>query len=233
MTLDRQIQRRVGGMQVPHPGCTVRQPLHRHRPEHRLQRAGVAARRGRATRPHRRRHSQDAAREPRATPDGHRAAAATAHARRGQRAPRAPRARGRQRRSRPRSSPATRTAPDSTKTQLVSPDRRANGRYRSHLPLHHHSQAAPQAGLQCPSRKVHQHGCRDRRSRWPPPWSTLDMSNADFDTLHMTPRPRPGAQPSPAEPLKTRPQVRPNAPNPGRSRPANAHRHASLPSRQA
>jgi len=25
----------------------------------------------------------------------------------------------------------------------------------------------------------------------PPPWSTKDMNNADFDTLFMTPRPRP------------------------------------------
>ena len=25
----------------------------------------------------------------------------------------------------------------------------------------------------------------------PPPWSTKDMNNADFDTLSMTPRPRP------------------------------------------
>jgi len=38
------------------------------------------------------------------------------------------------------------------------------------------------------SSKVHHNGCRDRRSRWPPPWSTLDISNADFDTLFMPPR---------------------------------------------
>ena len=36
----------------------------------------------------------------------------------------------------------------------------------------------------------------------PPPWSTKDMNNADFDTLFMTPRPRPApndAAPNPAE----------------------------------
>ena len=41
---------------------------------------------------------------------------------------------------------------------------------------------ARQAGVHRPRRKVRHNGCRDRRSRWPPPWSTLDMSNADFDT---------------------------------------------------
>jgi len=42
VALDRQIQRRVGGMQVPHPGRPIRQPLHAHGPEHRLKRALVA-----------------------------------------------------------------------------------------------------------------------------------------------------------------------------------------------
>jgi len=43
----------------------------------------------------------------------------------------------------------------------------------------------------------------------PPPWSTKDINNADFDTLFMTPRPRPAAattRPSdPAEELNTPP----------------------------
>ena len=38
VTLDRQVQRRVGRMQIPDAGRPVRQPLDRHRPEHRLQR---------------------------------------------------------------------------------------------------------------------------------------------------------------------------------------------------
>ena len=42
------------------------------------------------------------------------------------------------------------------------------------------------------------------------------MSNADFDTLHMTPRPGPAAHPSPAEPLKTPARGHPYASNPGR-----------------
>jgi hypothetical protein len=41
VALDRQIQRRVGGMQVPHPGRPVRPPPHAYGPEHRLQRAHV------------------------------------------------------------------------------------------------------------------------------------------------------------------------------------------------
>ena len=41
VTLDRQIQRRVGRMQIPHPWRPVGQPLDRHGPEHRLQRAPV------------------------------------------------------------------------------------------------------------------------------------------------------------------------------------------------
>jgi hypothetical protein len=41
VALDRQIQRRVGGMQVPHPGRPVRPPPHAYGPEHRLQRAPV------------------------------------------------------------------------------------------------------------------------------------------------------------------------------------------------
>ena len=41
MALHGQVQRRVGGMEVPDPRRPVRQPLHRHRPEHRLQRPSV------------------------------------------------------------------------------------------------------------------------------------------------------------------------------------------------
>jgi hypothetical protein len=37
VTLDRQIQCRVGGMQVPHPRRPIGQPLHAHGSEHRLQ----------------------------------------------------------------------------------------------------------------------------------------------------------------------------------------------------
>jgi hypothetical protein len=43
VTLDRQVQRRVGGMQVPQSGRAVRQPLDRHGPEHRLKRTSVPA----------------------------------------------------------------------------------------------------------------------------------------------------------------------------------------------
>jgi hypothetical protein len=39
--LDRQIQRRVGRMQIRQPRRPVSQPLHRHRAEHRLERPGV------------------------------------------------------------------------------------------------------------------------------------------------------------------------------------------------
>ena len=41
MALDRQVQRRVGRMQVPHSGRPIGQPFDPHRPEHRLQRARV------------------------------------------------------------------------------------------------------------------------------------------------------------------------------------------------
>jgi hypothetical protein len=41
VTLDRQIQRRVGRMPIPDAGRPVRQPLHGHGPEHRLQRPAV------------------------------------------------------------------------------------------------------------------------------------------------------------------------------------------------
>jgi hypothetical protein len=86
---------------------------------------------------------------------------------------------------------------------------------RSQLLHHHRCQPTGKAGLQRPKRKVRHNGCRDRRSRRPPPWSTLDMNNADFDTLFMTPGPgsshasgpehrqnaphseRPGRQPAP------------------------------------
>ena len=43
VTLHRQIQRRVGRMQTPHPRRPVGQPLHAHGPEHRLQRAHMTA----------------------------------------------------------------------------------------------------------------------------------------------------------------------------------------------
>ena len=66
-----------------------------------------------------------------------------------------------------------------------SGERRSPPRPRLHL----RCQPARQAGLHRPRRKVRHNGCRDRRSRWPPPWSTLDMSNADFDTRHTSPRP--------------------------------------------
>ena len=78
-----------------------------------------------------------------------------------------------------------------------------------HRPLHHRYQPARRAGLHRPRRKVRHNGCRDRRSRWPPPWSTLDMSNADFDTRHTSPRARPAtAKPRPGHrnPSKTRPE---------------------------
>ena len=41
MTLDRQVQRRVGGMQVPKARRPVSEPLDRHRAEHRLKYARV------------------------------------------------------------------------------------------------------------------------------------------------------------------------------------------------
>ena len=41
VTLDRQVQQRVGRMQVAHFRRPIRQPFHRHRPEHRLQRADM------------------------------------------------------------------------------------------------------------------------------------------------------------------------------------------------
>src|ERR1700687_5533263 len=51
----------------------------------------------------------------------------------------------------------------------------------------------------------------------PPPWSTKDLNNADFDTLFMTPRPRPAAPttppPNPAEHLKTPARASPEAIN--------------------
>ena len=66
--------------------------------------------------------------------------------------------------------------------------------------------AARRAGLHRPRRKVRHNGCRDRRSRWPPPWSTKDMSNADFDTRHTSPRTlQPAAKPAANGP-KHRPQ---------------------------
>ena len=43
----------------------------------------------------------------------------------------------------------------------------------------------------------------------PPPWSTKDMNNADFDTLFMTPRPRPAPQ-------RHRLPTPPNTPHPRR-----------------
>ena len=53
---------------------------------------------------------------------------------------------------------------------------------------------------------------------WPPPWSTKDMNNADFDTLLMTPRPPPGPQTTPPP----NPTENPNPPasaNPGAGKP--------------
>jgi hypothetical protein len=41
VALDRQIQGRVSGMQIPHPRRSVCHPLHAYGPEHRLQGAGV------------------------------------------------------------------------------------------------------------------------------------------------------------------------------------------------
>ena len=41
VTLDRQIQRRVGRVQIPDPRRPVGQPLHAHGPEHRLKRSHV------------------------------------------------------------------------------------------------------------------------------------------------------------------------------------------------
>jgi len=67
------------------------------------------------------------------------------------------------------------------------------------------------AGLHSSAHKVQQRGCRDRRSRWPPPWSTKDMNNAEFDTLFMAPRPRPAPQrrrlPTPPNAQTPRPQL--------------------------
>jgi hypothetical protein len=62
----------------------------------------------------------------------------------------------------------------------------------------------------------------------PPPWSTKDMNNADFDTRFMTPRPRPAPQrrglPTP-----------PNTPNPQRRRPTGhkppLKHHSTAPAR--
>jgi hypothetical protein len=41
VALDRQVQRRVGWMKVPHPGRPVGQSLHRHGAERRLKRADM------------------------------------------------------------------------------------------------------------------------------------------------------------------------------------------------
>ena len=73
------------------------------------------------------------------------------------------------------SSPATRTGSGYKQTQPPQPNRPSGGRRRLPLP-HLRCQPAHQAGLHRPRRKVRHNGCRDRRSRWPPPWSTLDRA---------------------------------------------------------
>ena len=134
----------------------------------------------------------------------------------GQDAPQARRATGRRRPSRPGSRSATRTAPGSRQTQSPA----TAGELRAaHLPLQHRYQPARQAGLHRPRRKVRHNGCRDRRSRWPPPWSTLDMSNADFDTRHMSPGTRPTSRETRGKRPKTPAIGRPNSSTPG-NRPA-------------
>ena len=67
----------------------------------------------------------------------------------------------------------------------------------------------------------------------PPPWSTKDMNNADFDTLFMTPRPRPApkrrglptppntSKPRPGPPTGHKPPLTTRPPSPAR-RPASA-----------
>ena len=53
---------------------------------------------------------------------------------------------------------------------------RRSCRHRVQALLQHRHHPARQGGLHRPRRKVRHNGCRDRRSRWPPPWSTLDMT---------------------------------------------------------
>ena len=126
---------------------------------------------------------------------------------------------------------ATRTAPGSRKRSATSRSPR-EPRCRSRLRLHHHYQPARQAGLHRPRRKVRHNGCRDRRSRWPPPWSTLDMSNADFDTRHTSPRPGPTAAKAPPNRLKTPARGRPNGSTPGNRHQQTAQTATPPPGRQ-
>jgi hypothetical protein len=57
----------------------------------------------------------------------------------------------------------------------------------------------------------------------PPPWSTLDMSNADFDTRHTSPRPAPPAA-KPRQTGENTGQSTPKRLNPGQSLTSRAQR---------
>ena len=190
-------------MQVPQPRCPVSEPLHTSRSPNTVSKcARVTWTQLRARRPpHRRRPAQGAARGPPATPDDHPAAAATAPARPGQDAPQAPRARAQPRPSRPGSS----TSDSNCSWLALKPARAARSPVRRrrlpHRPLHHHYRRR-KAGVHRPRRKVRHNGCRDRRSRWPPPWSTLDMSNADFDTPNPKSSGPPGDPGSPVQAIE-------------------------------
>ena len=66
------------------------------------------------------------------------------------------------------------------------------------------------------------------RSRWPPPWSTLDMSNADFDTRNTSPGTRPTTA-NAAENGRKHPSIgRPISSTPG-NRPAGHAQHHHPP----
>ncbi len=66
---------------------------------------------------------------------------------------------------------------------------RTDRRHHRQPQLHPRSTLGDRAGLQPPTRKLGRKGCRDRRSSWPPPWSSKDVNTPTFDTLLTSPRP--------------------------------------------
>ena len=179
----------------------------------------VRTRPDRASPPHHRQPSRDAAHGPPATPDDHPAAGATAPARHGRCAPPARRDPGQPRRSR-----------QGTHQRLELLTTRSEPIRHSQLPT---LTAWVTVRSDCtitttaPERQDFTHrrvnftstGVEIGGHVRPPPWSTKDINNADFDTLFMTPRPRPAAHRSPAEPLNTPPEAAVNRPTPPISAP--------------
>ncbi len=125
------------------------------------------------------------------------------------------------------------TAPGSKRSDPPQTPRRARSPRRAQPVLHQRHQPAQTAGFHQSARKLHRKGCRDRRSLWPPPWSTSIWTRRPSAPFLSTPAPRPHpATPrrSPQNAGKTEPTRRtprnsatpaPRPPHPHHANPAN------------